>query len=165
MGNSEALIAPFVFFCLCWTTNVLFSPLLISVSVCFVSSIAIKKNNKKKQQKTSKRIFGKLSGLFGHNTRNNLQHFEDVTWNPLHTFFSFHFFRENSCRLATLRKKRLNGLSWHFQDRSDNTQNSLKHFADNASNHFDTGIRFLFSGSRFVSNIRKNDWMEFRDFF
>ena len=89
----------------------------------------------------------------GLGTRNNLEHFGDVTFKPLNTGFIFLYFWESPCLWATLWKNGwMDFMKFSIYLRYL-ARNNLEHFDAAAFNPLGPGLIFLFYGSVFASNI------------
>ena len=106
--------------------------------------------------KTADHTFIKFLGWMGHGTRNNLEHFQHVPFNPLNTGIFFLLFRWNSFLLTTLRKNGSmdfhkifsKGWTWH----KEKCWKFLE-CCGLAVNPLNPGLIFLFRWSVFVNNI------------
>ena len=73
---------------------------------------------------TRERIFMTFSGKVGLGTRNNLKHIGEAPLIPLSTGF-FPKFSGESVTVPNITEKRLNGLSWNFEDTLNIRQDKL----------------------------------------
>ena len=65
----------------------------------------------------------KYSGYLGHETKNIMNYFLDVVFNPFDT--GFHLLSPGSILASFIREKRINEFSWNFQDTLDMRQETI----------------------------------------
>ena len=70
--------------------------------------------------RTSKLVFMKNSGQFGYDIGNNLEHFEDIAYNPLDPGSIYVFV--GPVLASNITEKRVHGSSWNFHEISETTQ-------------------------------------------
>ena len=97
--------------------DVPFNPLNTGIFSHFFGEIH---DSKQHCRKTVEQIFMKFSEKDGLDTRSNLEHFWDVTFNPLNPGSIYLF--PGSVFVCNIMEKRVNGFSWNFYEKSGKTQ-------------------------------------------
>ena len=93
----------------------------------------------------------KFAGPVGLDTRNILEHFQDVPPNPLNTGI---FFSEKSMAVSSIAEKTVERIFKHFLENGGHvTMNNLVHLRDVTVNPLNPGSIYIFHLSMFVNAI------------